>query len=190
MCDKKSSSRFTIGPGQVSKPSIHSWHDPVLISRYPALTASRRLEVIDQVLVPNCLGMVASYEGRAIGVVGMEWLSEWMALILQCGPTSRYTRMAREYYREFVPIHRTVHIGYIAVHPEFRGRSVAKQTLGAALTEARRLGARIAVVECTTREAVKLLGGFGFMVAMGVPYVGDSGLPANYSQYCVMTRVL
>ena len=58
------------------------------------------------------------------------------------------------------------HIGTLAVHPEYRGRSIARRLLAKVLLEATRLGATHALLEvrASNQDALHLYRKFGFAV--------------------------
>jgi ribosomal-protein-alanine N-acetyltransferase len=70
------------------------------------------------------------------------------------------------------------HIGTLAVHPEYRGRSIARRLLAKVLLEATRLGATHALLEvrACNQDALHLYNKFGFaVVGVRKGYYQDAG---------------
>lgn len=70
------------------------------------------------------------------------------------------------------------HIGTLAVHPEYRGRSIARRLLAKVLLEATRLGATHALLEvrASNQDALHLYKKFGFaVVGVRKGYYQDAG---------------
>jgi len=70
------------------------------------------------------------------------------------------------------------HIGTLAVHPEYRGRSIARRLLAKVLLEATRLGATHALLEvrASNHDALHLYNKCGFaVVGVRKGYYQDAG---------------